>query len=161
MARNPDRDLEAEFKRIERLHGRMDIPREARPGGPSHLNPEKVRENIRKYFKYISENNMYATLNGLALHAGFRSRKHMMAFRDKEGFLDLIDGSMALIEYSYETRLKMPGENQAGIKFALQNMGWENKTIIEEAGAEDSELSKLLDKMPAKKLKAIQRLFRE
>lgn len=159
MEKNPDRNLLEEFKRIERLHGRLDKPKE--PGQRTELTPEIVRRNMRKYFQYLYDHDRYATINGLALHSGFNTRKHMIEFRSKPGFGDLIEAAMTLIEYTYELRLKMPDVKQTGIIFALKNMGWEDKQVIEESRAEDSELAKQLDALPDKKLKAIQKLLKD
>lgn len=154
---NPDKNLHEEFKRIERIHGKL--------GGANSgykytsLTPEGVRSNIIKYFKYLYDKDRYATISGLALHAGFKNRKHMAQFEAKPGFNELIEASKALIEYSYELRLKMPGVKQTGIIFALKQMGWEDKQLIESTTSTDAEVANILGKIPEKKLRAIQKLL--
>lgn len=154
MEQNPDIDLYDEFKRLERTHGRFD-------GGPrvADITVEKVRKNLIKYFKYIAENDKMVTISGMALHAGFLGRKDMQRYEDKPGYKELIDAAKSLIEFSYEVRLKMPDVKHTGIIFALKQLGWEDKQILEDSRGTEPEIAKILDKVPEKKLRAIRKLL--
>lgn len=160
MAQNPDRNLYDEFKRLERLHGKIGISKGKGRGRHSEFTPDIIRKNIIKYFQFIQDEDRYASINGLALHIGFRSRKHMIEFRDKPAYTDVIQTAMSLVELTYEIRLKMPDVKQTGVIFALKNMGWEDKQIIESSTAEDTELADELQKVSEEKLRKIQALLR-
>ena len=161
MAQNPDRNLYEEFKRLERLHGKIGAGKGKGRGMRTELTPEVIRKNIIKYFQFIEkEQNRFATVSGLALHAGFRSRKHMIEFRDRPAYTDIIQAALSLIELTYEIRLKMPEVKQTGVIFALKNMGWEDKQIIESSMPEEAELADEMEKMSKEKLEKIQSLLR-
>ena len=161
MSKNPDRNLYDEFKRLERLHGKIGVEKGKGGGRYSKLTPEVIRKNIIKYFQFIERDDHLATVSGLALNAGFRSRKHMIEFRNKPGYTEIIDAGLSLIELTYEIRLKMPDVKQTGIIFALKNMGWEDKQIFESSVTEDSELADEMQKISQEKLKKIQSLLRK
>lgn len=153
METNPDRDLLEEFKQVEKVQGRLG--KGDGSGKYAQLTPDKVRRNVIKYFQYLRDNDRFATITGLALYAGFKNRKQLIEYEARPGFNQIIDAAKALIEYSYEVRLKMPEVRQSGIIFALNQLGWENKQVIENTGGTDAELAQLLDKVPEKKLRAI------
>lgn len=152
---NPDVDLFDELKRIERIRGhRLGDIRE------QELTVDKVRNNLKKYFQHLAKENKFATITGMALHMGFRGRKDMINYEALPEYEEIIKIGKSIIEYSYEIRLKMPDVKQTGILFALKQMGWEDKQTIETSNTTDAEVAKMLDKVPEKKLKAIQKMLK-
>ena len=70
------------------------------------------------------------TITGLALFLGFASRQSMYDYVKKEEYSYIITRAQQIIAMSYEEMLLT--KVSAGAIFALKNMGWDDKTQIEQ-----------------------------
>ncbi len=69
------------------------------------------------------------TVTGLALFLGIESRKSLNDYAKKDEFSYSIKRALLVIENGYENML--PDAKGAGVIFALKNMGWEDKSQID------------------------------
>ena len=96
--------------------------------------PEELEKEIDGFFQYCQTEEQYPTVCGLSLYLGFNSRQSLYNYRDKKDngkeFLDLIKRALSFIEMHYETRLN--SQACTGAIFALKNMGWRDKTEVEQ-----------------------------
>lgn len=81
--------------------------------------------------KYLDEAEI-KTVTGLALHLGFESRQSFYDYEEKEEFSYIIKKARLHVEVAYEERLS--GNSPTGAIFALKNMGWKDKTEVEQSG---------------------------
>lgn len=72
------------------------------------------------------------TITGLALSLGFESRQSFYDYEERGEFSYIIKRSRLFVENAYE--LKLSGNNATGSIFALKNMGWKDKTEVEQSG---------------------------
>lgn len=86
---------------------------------------KELTEKCVEYFANAKENSEKATITGLALYLGFSARKTLYEYADKKVFGNLIKRAMLAVENSYETN------GTAFDIFALKNMGWKDKTEVE------------------------------
>lgn len=70
------------------------------------------------------------TISGLALYIGFESRQSFYDYEKKPEFTYTIKKARLTIEVEYEGQLQVG--NVAGAIFALKNMGWKDKTEIDQ-----------------------------
>ncbi len=96
---------------------------------PMYETPELMQIAIDEYF---ANDQIKPTISGLAYHLGFESRQSFYAYEDKEPFSYTIKRARARIEILYEERLT--DNNVAGSIFALKNLGWKDKTEVENSG---------------------------
>ena len=89
-----------------------------------HLTPEQV-----VFEKGTIELPVY-TVAGLAYFLGFESRQSFYAYEDKIEFSYTIKRARLRIEKGYEQNLQF--NNPTGSIFALKNMGWHDKSEIEQ-----------------------------
>jgi hypothetical protein len=69
------------------------------------------------------------TITGLCIALGFESKDTLYAYRDKPEFSYPIKKCLLFVENGYEKALR---ENAAaGSIFALKNMGWKDKTEVD------------------------------
>jgi hypothetical protein len=71
------------------------------------------------------------TIAGLAYFLGFESRQSFYAYEDKIEFSYTIKRARLRIEKGYEQNLQF--NNPTGSIFALKNMGWHDKSEIEQS----------------------------
>ncbi len=72
------------------------------------------------------------TITGLCLALDFDSKDTLYAYRDKEEFSYSIKKALLIVENGYEKALR---ENApTGSIFALKNMGWKDKSEVEQSG---------------------------
>lgn len=90
--------------------------------------PDKMQDSIDDYF----ENYQPVTITGLALHLGFESRQSFYDYEKNPDFSYTIKRARLRIEAYYEG--KLVANNAAGPIFALKNMGWKDKTEVENSG---------------------------
>ena len=103
----------------------------AKLGRPSMFsNPEDMQILIDEYFALIREENEPATITGLCLHLGFESRQSFYAYGDKPDFSYTIKRARLMIENAYERNLSI-ANSPTGSIFALKNLGWSDKTEID------------------------------
>lgn len=67
---------------------------------------------------------------GLAYYLGFESRQSFYAYEQKEEFSYIIKRARLKIEQMYEQNLQF--NNATGSIFALKNMGWQDKTEVQQ-----------------------------
>jgi hypothetical protein len=72
------------------------------------------------------------TITGLVLHLGFESRQSFYDYEEKPEFSYTIKRARTLIEKEYEEMLQIG--NTTGAIFALKNMGWKDKSEVEQSG---------------------------
>lgn len=104
--------------------------------------PEQLEQGIEDYFNSIV-GEMHkgkwvrfpepATVTGLALFLGFSDRQSLYDYEKREEFSCIIKRGRSRVECEYEKRLS--GQNAAGSIFALKNMGWKDKTEVEQSGS--------------------------
>ena len=70
------------------------------------------------------------TVSGLSYHLGFNSRQTLYNYTDRPEFLDITKRAILFIECGYERALR--DNNVAGAIFALKNMGWRDKSEVEQ-----------------------------
>ena len=114
---------------------------------PIYETPEEIEEAIKDYF----ENGMtiktviigkapnqqaitvpVPTITGLVLYLGFESRQSFYDYEEKKEFSYTIKRARTLIEKEYEEMLQTG--NTVGAIFALKNMGWKDKSEVEQSG---------------------------
>ena len=92
---------------------------------PIYSDPEVLHKKCLDFFNDCIETSTKATITGLALYLGFESRKTLYNYGEKEDFLHIIKRACLTVENSYE---------QSGGTidiFALKNMGWVDKTEVD------------------------------
>jgi hypothetical protein len=72
------------------------------------------------------------TVTGLALHLGFASKQSLYDYEKDDRFSYPIKRALSMIEQYHEERLSE--NNVTGAIFALKNMGWRDKTEVEQSG---------------------------
>jgi hypothetical protein len=92
---------------------------------PLYSDPETLAQTVDEYFK----DNPKVTISGLALYLGFESRQSFYDYEEKEEFSYIVKRSRLFVEMTYEERLA--GNNCTGSIFALKNMGWKDKTEVD------------------------------
>lgn len=108
---------------------------------PIYETPEQLNEAINNYFNSVEpkinekgEKYYNYTTTGLALYLGFESRQSLYYYRDKEkdsqDFCYIIKRALLVIENKYEEALSFG--SPTGSIFALKNMGWKDKTEVEQ-----------------------------
>ncbi len=70
------------------------------------------------------------TITGLALYLGFESRQSFYDYEEKPEFSYIIKRARLHVENAYEMNLY--GKNPTGSIFALKNMGWKDKSEVEQ-----------------------------
>ena len=87
---------------------------------------EQLQTEVDLYFAQESK----PTLAGLALSLGI-NRQTLYNYAEKDEFLDIIKKARERVEAAYEGRL-IYENNPTGVIFALKNMGWKDKTEIDQ-----------------------------
>lgn len=77
------------------------------------------------------------TITGLTLFLGFESRQSFYDYKNKTEFSYTIKRARLKVENSYELFL-IQSKNPTGAIFALKNLGWADKQIIEHGGSIDN-----------------------
>lgn len=97
-------------------------------GRPLKYTVEELPAKVNEYF----ETQERQTLSGLALFLGI-DRQTLYNYRERDEFFDIIKESVNRVEAKYEERLIY--ENApTGVIFALKNMGWKDKSEVEQSG---------------------------
>ena len=107
---------------------------------PTYDNIEEVKQKIEGYFESLlnDEKTEYVTrptMTGMALFLGFASRQSMYDYAKKEDFSYIITRARQVIAMSYEEMLLT--KVSSGAIFALKNMGWDDKQIIDQNNSYD------------------------
>lgn len=90
--------------------------------------PDELEKNCQEYF----DSTPKPCVSGLALYLGFADKSTLYEYRDRDGFSYPIKKSLSRIELYHEQRLSE--NNVTGAIFALKNMGWKDKTEVEQSG---------------------------
>ena len=105
-------------------------------GRPPRFNtPEKLTEQIDKYFERFSYNEngditgRKPTVAGLALELGFESRQSIYDYAEKGEFSYAIKRALLAFEAYHENCLSCP--STTGHIFWLKNHGWKDKTEVD------------------------------
>lgn len=132
---------------------------------PFYKTPEELEARILEYFDYIQgevnaevetivtaegiEKTNYnrepepPTLTGLCLFLGFATLKSLYEYKKKEGFDYSIKRALTIVEHGYEMSLRKAAP--AGSIFALKNMGWKDKTEVEQTNTNKVQVFKIGD----------------
>ena len=107
-----------------------------------YKNPDEFNAKVNEYFKtgckqiilgIDKEGNKVTvqkyTINGLALYLGFSSKQSLYEYGKRDGFIDPIKKARTMIEEMYEEMLA--SKYSTGAIFALKNMGWKDKTEVD------------------------------
>lgn len=124
----------------------MSVPRPVgRP--PMFSTPEELERKINDYFNgglkmrqvvigkapnQIIELVPCPTISGLAYYLGFESRQSFYDYEEKPEFTYTVKRARLFIEVEYEEQLQHG--NTVGAIFALKNMGWKDKSEVEQTG---------------------------
>ena len=90
--------------------------------------PEEMQEKIDEYFNTSS----VFTISGLAYFLGFESRQSFYDYEQREAFSYTVKRARTRIEVNYEEKLQ--GTTPTGSIFALKNLGWKDKSEVEQSG---------------------------
>ena len=96
-------------------------------GNPFYETPEQMQVEIDRY---LNDHDCDFTITGLALELGFCSRQSFYDYEEKENFSYTIKKARLHIERAYEKKLS--GKEVGGAIFALKNLGWKDKSEIEQ-----------------------------
>lgn len=94
--------------------------------------PEDLQKAITEYFEQVAEAKGIITVTGLALHLGFDSRQSIYDYKERDEFSYIIKRALLMVENAYEMRVC--GNNPTGPIFVLKNMGWKDKSEVEQSG---------------------------
>jgi hypothetical protein len=92
---------------------------------PFYTDPDKLQEACDSYFIQCKEDDVPATITGLALALGFSTRKSLLDYAEKLEFVNIIKKARLRVESEYENRLS--SNAPTGAIFALKNMGWQDR----------------------------------
>lgn len=119
---------------------------------PIFKSPEEMQEVIIKYFESLVyevdgvEQYRPALITGLALALGFCSRQSIYDYEKIEEYSYIIKRAKMMVEADYERRLD--GKACTGSIFALKNMGWKDKTEVD--NNHSGEVKNIIDKAQLK-----------
>jgi len=111
---------------------------------PFYNSPDDIQAKIDEYFAGgmrtktmftkdgVSYDVPVPTITGLALFLGFESRQSFYEYEEKPEFTYTIKKARTFIEREYEELLQTG--NVTGAIFALKNMGWKDKSEVEQSG---------------------------
>ena len=91
-----------------------------------YSSPEELKKRVVDYFKFCDEKKDKATITGLALFLGFGARSTLTDYANRGEFSSIVKEAKTMIENSYEEH------GQTIDIFALKNMGWKDKTEVEQ-----------------------------
>jgi len=100
-------------------------------GRPARFDdPEKLQEAVDAYFDFCGETGENYTLTGLALFLGYETRQSIYDQEERgDEFSYIIKKARLKVENNYE--LTLFTKNCTGAIFALKNMGWKDKSEID------------------------------
>ncbi len=95
---------------------------------PTFKSPEEMEEKCLDYFKFCIEEKEKPTITGLTLYVGFCSRSSWDDYKKKQEYSYIVKRSNLTVQNSYEK------SGSTFDIFALKNMGWKDKTEVENTG---------------------------
>lgn len=99
---------------------------------PIYNTAEELEKAIDEYFASIKDEGEPATITGLALYLGFADRQSLYDYQEKEQFSCIVKKARTMVECEYEKKLS--AQSPTGAIFALKNMGWKDKSEVENSG---------------------------
>ena len=99
---------------------------------PIYETQDEMIKSIDEYFEALSRDKEPATITGLMLSLGFATRQSFADYIEKDEFSYALSYARMRIENAYEQNLHKA--NALGSVFALKNMGWQDKTVLELPG---------------------------
>lgn len=92
---------------------------------PCFSTPEELEEKCVEYFEHCIENEEKPNITGLTLYVGFSSRSSWDDYKEKKEFSYIVKRAKLTVEHSYEN------SGTSFDMFALKNMGWKDKTEVQ------------------------------
>ena len=89
--------------------------------------PEDLQAAIDAYF---ADPDCDFTITGLAIDCGFESRQSFYDYEKMDEFSYIIKKARAFVERAYEKKLS--SNTVTGAIFALKNMGWKDKSEVDQ-----------------------------
>jgi hypothetical protein len=99
---------------------------EGRP--PLYSSPEEMQTVLDLFFATETK----PTITGVAIALGFESRQSFYDYEEKPEFTYIIKKARLRVENGYEKQLYEGAPT--GAIFALKNMGWKDKSEVENSG---------------------------
>ncbi len=97
-------------------------------GRPLKYSVDELQNKVNEYF----ETSDRWTIAGLAVFLGV-DRHTVYNYKERDEFFHIIKGAVDKVEARYEERL-IYDNSPTGVIFALKNMGWRDKTEVEQSG---------------------------
>lgn len=107
---------------------------------PLWKDPADLKALVDSYF----ESTDRPTLSGLAVFLG-TDRHTIYNYKEKDNFFHIIKEATDKVSAAYEERL-IYENNPTGVIFALKNMGWKDKTEVDQSLSIHWEEEKTYDK---------------
>lgn len=95
-----------------------------------YTNADALDKACDSFFAKCLKDAIRPTVTGLALHLGFASKQSLYDYEKQDEFSYPIKKSLLKIENALE--LKLTEQAVTGVIFALKNMGWKDKTDVEQ-----------------------------
>ena len=99
---------------------------------PIFNSPEEMQEVADKYLLECDERKVRPTITRLCYNLGFESRQSFYDYEKREQFSYIVKRLRLWIESGYEEALS--NNSPTGAIFALKNMGWKDKSEVEQSG---------------------------
>jgi hypothetical protein len=93
---------------------------------PVFATPQELMEKVIAYFDHCEKLKIKSTVTGIALYLGFDSRQSFYDYEQKEEFSYITKRAKLAVENGYELA------GQSIDIFALKNMGWKDKTEVDQ-----------------------------
>ena len=128
---------------------------------PIYNSPVEFEKRIIEYFEYVKGEYVWRTeekqvgdkyevrdweecvrspetltITGLCLFMGFESRQSFYLYEEKQEFCYIVKRARMIIENRYEEALSH--NSPTGAIFALKNMGWQDKSMIDHTTKDES-----------------------
>lgn len=110
---------------------------------PKFRSAKAIQQEIDKYFDFLIEHDETPTITGLCLFLGFASRQSFFDYAKRDGFSYTIQNARMKIEHHYERLLTT--QSVTGAIFGLKNMGWSDKTEIEQTTIDKKQVFQIGD----------------
>lgn len=114
------------------MKGKFETPKELEKAINDYFqNGVKIRQvEVGSAEKKQVVNIPVPTITGLCFYSGFASRQSFYDYEKKKEFSYIIKRARLFIEQEYEEQLHFG--NVTGAIFALKNMGWKDKTEVDQ-----------------------------
>jgi len=99
---------------------------------PIFESPEQMQEIADAFLLECQKRNVRPTITRLCYNLGFESRQSFYDYEKREQFSYIVKRLRLWIESGYEEALS--NNSPTGAIFALKNMGWKDKSEVEQSG---------------------------